>query len=187
MRSVNIIEYSIKIRVGTKFLQKFWTDFNAIISAILNVSKMTVFRVLQKCTKIIAKINMPKTYFYSNIQKSHHIKQWLGGAVWHFYLKTLFILYLYYLPTKHVNSILSSAGVHNSNLIAGPKFFFDISKGQSWYVLTHSKGVFIKRRSKMNQIGVSGARLKAPAGHIWPACRLLCMPGLVPSSLVLGV
>ncbi len=70
------------------------------------------------------------------------------------------------------------------NLIAGPNFFLTFPRAK---VDMFSKGVFIKRRSKMNQIGVSGARLKAPAGHIWPACRLLCMPGLVPSSLVLGV
>ncbi len=46
---------------------------------------------------------------------------------------------------------LLKAGVHNSNLIAG-QIFFDISKGQSWLVLTHSKGVFIKETSKLNKI-----------------------------------
>jgi hypothetical protein len=34
----------------------------------------------------------------------------------------------------------------------GPKIFFDKSKGQSWYVLTYSKGVFTKERSEINKI-----------------------------------
>jgi len=32
------------------------------------------------------------------------------------------------------------------------KFCFDLSNGQSWYVLTHSKGVFIEETSKINKI-----------------------------------
>ncbi len=63
------------------------------------------------------------------------------------------------------------AGVHNSNLMAGQKFLFDISKGQSLYVLTHSKDVFNKETGKINKIC-------SIAGHIWPAGRMLCMPDL---------
>jgi len=40
MRSVNIIEYSIKNRVKTNFLQKFSSDYDAIISVYSNIAKM---------------------------------------------------------------------------------------------------------------------------------------------------
>ncbi len=67
--------------------------------------------------------------------------------------------------------------VDNSNLMAG-QIFFDISKSQNWYVLTHSKGVLTKKGAKLTKFWVWGARLKVSAGHIWPAGRMLCMPDL---------
>jgi len=75
--------------------------------------------------------------------------------------------------------IIPSAGVHNSNLMAGQKNFFDISKGQSWYVLTHSKGVFTQKRSKINKIWGFAGQIKSFCGphlahgpyvvHAWPS------------------
>jgi len=44
--------------------------------------------------------------------------------------------------------------VHNSNFVAG----------QSWYVLTHSKGVFIKGRSKINKIWGFAGQIKSFRG-----------------------
>jgi len=67
-----------------------------------------------------------------------------------------------------LNSLTSSdhftPGVHYSNLMAGKKFFFDIFKGQSWYVLTHSKGVFTKERSKINKICGFEGQIKSFCG-----------------------
>jgi len=56
--------------------------------------------------------------------------------------------------------------VHNANLMTCKKSFFYILKGQSWYVITHSKGVFMKVTSKINKIRGLQARLKASDGHI---------------------
>jgi hypothetical protein len=47
---------------------------------------------------------------------------------------------------------VSRSGVHNSNIMSGEKFFFDLSKDQRWYVLTHSKGVFPKKKKQNKQI-----------------------------------
>jgi len=59
------------------------------------------------------------------------------------------------------------------------KIFFDISKGQSLYVLTHSRSVFLsKKQAKKTKIGVWRARSKISAGHIWPVGRMLCMSAL---------
>jgi len=53
------------------------------------------------------------------------------------------------------------------------KFFFDISKGQRWYVLTHSKRVFSKKRSKINKIWGFAGQIKSFRGP-----RMLCMPDI---------
>jgi len=55
MRSMNIIEYSIIIRVGTIFSQKFQSNYNTIFSVFLNMSKISMFCVLQNKTKLIMK------------------------------------------------------------------------------------------------------------------------------------
>jgi len=57
MRSMNIIEYSIKNRVGTKFLRKFRTNYYAIFSYRFWVSKGVPFQKFEKETKTIAKIS----------------------------------------------------------------------------------------------------------------------------------
>jgi len=56
MHSVNIIEYLIKNRVGTKFLQKLSFDYNAIISTYSNMAKINLFCALRNKTKLITKI-----------------------------------------------------------------------------------------------------------------------------------
>ncbi len=43
MRSVNIIEYSIKNRVETNISRNYSSDYHTIFSAYLNMSKMSVF------------------------------------------------------------------------------------------------------------------------------------------------
>jgi len=59
----------------------------------------------------------------------------------------------------------------------GPKHFFDLYKGQRWYVLIHSKGVLTKERSKINKIWGFASQINS-FFHIWPACRMLCIPAL---------
>jgi len=61
--------------------------------------------------------------------------------------------------------------LHNSNLAACQKFLFDISKGQSLYVLTHLKGVFIKETSKINKICSIAGQIKSFRGlYVVHAC-----------------
>jgi len=57
MRSVSIIEYSIKNRVETNISQKFSSDFHAIISVNSNFTAGVPFRKFKKVTKIIVKIS----------------------------------------------------------------------------------------------------------------------------------
>ncbi len=61
--------------------------------------------------------------------------------------------------------------MHNSKSHGGPNIFFDISKGQSWYVLTHSYNVFTKERSKINKIWGFAGQIKSFRGpHVAHAC-----------------
>jgi len=55
MRSVNIIEYAIKNRVGTNFSRKFRTNFYSIFSYQFLVSEMTVFHRNSNLAKIFSK------------------------------------------------------------------------------------------------------------------------------------
>jgi len=72
---------------------------------------------------------------------------------------------------------LSKPGVHNSNLTAGQNIFLDISKGQSWYLLTHSKGVFIKETGKINKICNIAGQIKSFRGP-----HLACGPYVVTNQ-----
>jgi len=63
MRSVNIIEYSIIMQIESNISRIFWTDYNAIISVFLHVSKMAVFRVSRNDTKQIAKRKCPEPLY----------------------------------------------------------------------------------------------------------------------------
>jgi len=53
--------------------------------------------------------------------------------------RVIWIHYLWYRFFFPQRSASSKSGMHNSNLISGQIFFFDISKGQSWYFLRSEK------------------------------------------------
>jgi len=60
MRSVNIIEYSIKNQVETNISQKYSSDYHTIFSVFLNIVKIDVFHVTQNKTKEI--LNKKRTF-----------------------------------------------------------------------------------------------------------------------------
>ncbi len=59
---------------------------------------------------------------------------------------------------------LSNSVMHNSNLMEGPQFFFWLIQGPKWYVLTHSKGVFIIETSKIKRIWGFAGHIKSFRG-----------------------
>jgi len=76
-------------------------------------------------------------------------------------------------------------------LIRGrPKIFFDTSKCQSCYILAHSKGVFIKERSKINQIWGLAGQIKSFCGpyvvHAWyRECKRFCVDSIFYLALLI--
>jgi len=72
------------------------------------------------------------------------------------------------------DSSIQTAGMHNSNLMAGHRNFFGIAESQIWYVLTHSKDVFIKRDSQANIISRLGGQINSFRGP-----HLACGPYVV--------
>jgi len=68
MCSVKIIECAINFRVGTIISQKFQSNFSAIISVFLIVSKIDLFRVLQNKAKQIT------NHLKLKIAKNLHLK-----------------------------------------------------------------------------------------------------------------
>ena len=78
----------------------------------------------------------------------------------------------------YTGSPKSRSGMHNSNIMAGQKYLIALFKGQKLYVFTTLKGVSNKQAMKKSKKLRVRAKLNASAGHIWPTCRMLCMPGL---------
>jgi len=100
-----------------------------------------LFGVLQN----LSEPYFPRNYHkFANINTKYETKI-LRLSSWY---ASIFFCYLVFQSQKKIEIDCFRAGVHNSNLMAGQKFFFDISKGQRWYVLTHSKGVFPKKEAK---------------------------------------
>ncbi len=62
----------------------------------------------------------------------------------------------------------------------GPKLFFDISKGKSYQVVTHSKNFLIKETSKINKIWGLAGQIKCFHGP-----HLACGPYVVHARLIL--
>jgi len=94
--------------------------------------------------KVLINGSLGAKYLFTNLESSR-VKQSKQTKNKSFsYLNSFFQLTFYQKFTP---------GVHNSNLMAGQKKFFDTSKGQNCYVLTHSKGFYIKERSKKQNLG----------------------------------
>jgi len=84
---------------------------------------------------------------------------------------------------EHFNkSYATKTGVHNSNLMANQNFFWHIQGTKLLCFNTFKERMFLSKKEA--KFGVSWARLKASAGHIWPAGRMLCMPALKALSYV---
>ena len=79
--------------------------------------------------------------------------------------------YYYYL------FILQSRGAQLKSL-GGPKKLFDLTQSQNDMILTIQRVYLLRKQSKSTKFRVQRAKLKAFAGHIWPAGRMLCMPAL---------
>jgi len=82
-------------------------------------------------------------------------------------LKKIRIWYLF----SEVNS-RSREGVHNSNIMAEQKYSLGITEGQSWYGLTHSKGVFIEQTIQTNKIRGFVAQIESFCGQLCMLCIL---------------
>jgi len=60
----------------------------------------------------------------------------------------------------------------------GPKKIFVHRRGLKLICFSTFKGGFHQKPSQRNKLGALGAKLRASAGHIWPAGRMLCIPCL---------
>ena len=84
----------------------------------------------------------------------------------------------YLFCSNNVRNFKSTIGLkqqRTAQILWWAKHFFNgISKGQNWFVFTHSKCVFIKQKSKMEKWAY-GAKLKASAGQIWRKWKKLAV------------
>ena len=68
--------------------------------------------------------------------------------------------------------------MNNSNLMAGQKNILPLLKGRNDKFLPIQRVHLSRKQAKITASWTKQAKLKASAGHIWPAGRMLCMPVL---------